>query len=210
MRRMTIVAAVVLGCTFPGVASAHVELDPARAAAGSEKHLTLVVENERSNADTRRIDVQLPAGVSVEPVPPSAWTARASGRRLVYRTARQSAMISGDHVAKRFRLTATLPDRPRSTLTFKVLQTYDNGEVVRWIGSAGSEEPAAFLRLTSSRQQITTTGEGGSVAPPPAGNAEREGDDDGGGNGVTIAALIAVGVVGAGSLYWLLVRRRRA
>ena len=34
------------------------------------------------------------------------------------------------------------PDEPGTSLTFKALQTYDDGEVVRWIGAPDADEPA--------------------------------------------------------------------
>ena len=41
--------------------------------------------------------------------------------------------------------------RQGASLTFKVLQRYEDGEIVRWIGPPGTSEPAATLRLTAAR-----------------------------------------------------------
>ena len=41
-----------------------------------------------------------------------------------------------------FPISVQIPGEAGDTLTFKALQTYDNGEVVRWIGAPESEEPA--------------------------------------------------------------------
>ena len=45
-------------------ASAHVEIKPARAPAGDEARLTFEVPNERPDAATERIVIQMPGGVT--------------------------------------------------------------------------------------------------------------------------------------------------
>jgi uncharacterized protein YcnI len=210
LRRNASLALVAVLVVLPAAASAHVELKPRSAPAAGEKRLALVVENERADASTEGIDVQLPQLVTVVPRPPSGWAARVRGRRLVFEARRDSAKIAGEETLKRFAFTATLPDRPGTTLGFKVLQTYDDGEVVRWIGSAGSEEPAARLRLTAAKsaEEDSTTGKDGS-AEPPAGQRSGGGEDDGG-SALTIVLLIAIAAAAAGSVLWLRSRRRRS
>ena len=44
-----------------------------------------------------------------------------------------------------FGFSARTPDQP-TTLEFPAIQTYDSGEVIRWIGLPDSEEPAALVR----------------------------------------------------------------
>ena len=212
----TAIAAIAIATLLlPAAASAHVELQPKTARAASEKRLALAVENERHDAGTEKVDVQLPTALEVaSPKGPTGWTARVRGRRLVFTAGSGSAKIAGDHVSKRFRFTATLPDRPQSTLTFKVLQTYDNGEVVRWIGAPGSEEPAARLRLTAAKPTTEPSGttepsQGTTAEQPPATQTDGQSDDDGGSSGVTIALLIAVGAAAVGTMLWLRSRRRR-
>jgi uncharacterized protein len=109
-----------------------------------------------------------------------------------------------------FTLSVLIPGRAGQTLTFKALQTYSNGTVVRWIGAPGSDEPAPQLKLTSAttsasgsdtgaRRQANSQG-----APAPAAAAS---DDS---NGLSIVALVlgALGlVVGAVAL---VVARRTA
>ena len=41
-----------------------------------------------------------------------------------------------------FGLSLGVPDKPGTTLTFKALQTYEGGEVVRWIGPPDADSPA--------------------------------------------------------------------
>jgi uncharacterized protein len=104
-----------------------------------------------------------------------------------------------------FGLSVAVPEgRPGSMLTFKALQTYSNGEVVRWIGPPDSEEPAPQVALTAPEE------EGASAPPPqqPAAPAGGEEDDDG--SGLAIVALV-VGAAGlATGLTALFMRRGRA
>ena len=50
-----------------------------------------------------------------------------------------------------FGLSVGVPDKkPGSALTFKALQTYSNGEIVRWIGPPDSEQPAPQVKLAAA------------------------------------------------------------
>ena len=48
-----------------------------------------------------------------------------------------------------FGLSVQVPGKAGDALTFKALQTYSNGEVVRWIGPEGSDNPAPKVELTA-------------------------------------------------------------
>ena len=83
-----------------------------------------------------------------------------------------------------FGLSLGVPDKAGSTLTFKAVQTYSSGEVVRWIGPPDSESPAPQVKLTA--------GEGETAEPaaqqPQAPAAEQ--DDDSGSDTLSIIALM--------------------
>jgi uncharacterized protein len=80
-----------------------------------------------------------------------------------------------------FGLSVGLPDRPVGTkLTFKALQTYAGGKVVRWIGPPGSEEPAPQVELVSAA--------GGGDATPAAASSD---DSEDGGDTLSIIAIVA-------------------
>ena len=67
-----------------------------------------------------------------------------------------------------FGLSVGMPDKPGAKLTFKALQTYSNGEVVRWIGAADADEPAPQVELTASEgEHRGRTGRRQPAAPPP-------------------------------------------
>ena len=73
-----------------------------------------------------------------------------------------------------FGLSVGLPDRPGTTLAFKALQTYSDGDVVRWIGTPDADKPAPRVELTGA-------------AKPAA--AAAKGDD-----GMTTVALVVGGL----------------
>ena len=88
-----------------------------------------------------------------------------------------------------FGLSVGLPDKPAGTkLTFKALQTYAGGDVVRWIGAPDSEHPAPQVTLVAADEPAA-------AAAPAGAAASDEEDGDGDGNGLAIVALI-VGALG--------------
>jgi uncharacterized protein YcnI len=207
------------------VASAHVTLQPEEVPAGGFTRLDLRVPTERDNASTTKVEVQFPPGflfVSTEPVP--GWEAKIVNRKLdkpveqfgeqiseevgqVTFTASDEAAGIGPGQFQDFGLSLSVPDKAGSALTFKAVQTYSNGEVVRWIGPPDSDEPAPQVQLAAAEP------EGGASEPasqeqaaPPA---ESGGDDDSS-NTLAIIALV-VGVAGlATGLLALLTRRGRS
>ena len=117
-----------------------------------------------------------------------------------------------------FGLSLKLPSgKPGQKLQFKALQTYQGGEVVRWIGPESSDEPAPTVTLTAP---VSGGGHGGRpprhrpparapAATSAAGTAQSSGDG-GGSDGLAIAALVvgALGLV-AGIAGLLTARRAR-
>lgn len=171
----------ILALPAPG-ALAHVEVTPKRAPAGSEARLTLEVPNERSDAATRKIDVQVPRGItSIEAGRLRGWRLTTRGNRRATLTASPGRELTGERRG-RFGLVLGLPPRPGATLTFKVLQTYDSGEIVRWIGPPGTSEPAARLRLTAAEQPPTAQApeQTQTDTAPQQQPAQDEGDDTSG------------------------------
>jgi periplasmic copper chaperone A len=220
--RSYIVGAVVAALTFAPTAAAHVTLQPPEAPAGGFTRFDVRVPNERDNASTTKVVVQMPPGflsVSTEPVP--GWDAELTMRRLdepveefgeqvTEEVGRITFTADGEASAiqpgqfQDFGLSLRVPEgRPGTMLTFKALQTYSNGEVVRWIGPPDSEEPAPQVELTPGEEEEAAA----PAAEEPAAPAATEEDDDG--NGLAIAALI-VGAAGlATGLAALFLSRRR-
>ena len=226
MRRTipAVIAAVALGA--PAVAGAHVTLQPDSAPAGGFARLDVRVPNERDDAGTVKVAVQMPPGVataSYEPVP--GWTVKVTRERLdepidvhgeavteqVSRVTWTGDPREGGIIApgqfQDFGLSLRVPDgEAGQKLTFKALQTYESGEVVRWIGPEDGDEPAPVVTLAAAEEEPEAAPAEAPGEPEPA--AARTADDDGGSDGLAIAALI-VGAVGlAAGIAGLLAARR--
>ena len=80
-------------------------------------------------------------------------------------------------------------------LEFPAIQTYDSGEVVRWIGPEDAEEPAAVVTLTAAEEEghaaATDEADAESTTAPEEDVATEDDDDS---NGLAIAALIVGGL----------------
>lgn len=242
MNRSTIVAAALAATTLaaPAAAMGHVTLQPDKAAAGGFTRLDVRVPNEQDDAGTRKVEVQMPPGfifVSTEPV--AGWTAKTTTRKIdkpidshgekiteevatVTFTGRGEDGVIRPGEFRDFGLSVGVPEgRPGSKLTFKSLQTYQGGEVVRWIGAPDSEEPAPQVTLTAAEEdgggaadKDTTTDAGTPVADTGAGTpapAEASGGDGDDGDGLAIAALVVGGLgLAAGGAGLATARKARA
>jgi periplasmic copper chaperone A len=230
MRKTIITICAAAALTAPAAARAHVTLQPSEAPAGDFTRLDVRVPNERDDASTTKIEVKFPAGfefVSTQPIP--GWTAKTTKAKL----AKPVTNDEGEKVTERidtitwtgdgqqgkigpgqfqdFGLSLATPDKPGQALTFKALQTYSNGEIVRWIGAPDAEEPAPQVTLTAS------DGEHGGATEPAADQsaaaAEDDDDDDSDGAPTWLAVLaLAIAALGlaAGLAGLNAARRQRA
>jgi uncharacterized protein YcnI len=195
---------------------AHVTLQPTEAPADGFTRLDVRVPNERDEASTTQVRVQFPPGfyfISYEPV--QDWTVNVEMRRL-----KKPAEVFGEKISEEVRevrfstsgpgiapgqfrdfgLSVKMPNEPGKTLTFKALQTYSSGEVVRWIGPPDAEEPAPQVALSAAEEEEAAHGDSGgdAAAPAPAETSDDDPDDDendGPSTGLVIVALI-LGVLG--------------
>jgi uncharacterized protein len=192
--RPRVVAAIVATATLalPAAASAHVTLQPSTAPADGFARLDVRVPNERDDAGTVKVDLQLPPGfafVSYEPRPGWKVTTKrvkldepieveggfsvdeGIGQITWTGEGSQGVIEPGQFVD--FGLSLRMPKgEAGDKLTFKALQTYDDGDVVRWIGPEDGEEPAPVVTLTAA-----ATG-GGHGAPGSAGGDTSVSSDD--------------------------------
>jgi hypothetical protein len=97
-------------------------------------------------------------------------------------------------------------------VAWKALQRYDDGSVVRWIGSADSEQPAAVTTLSEDAVPVDVVSTHGESAPAASGGAAgapaRAATAEPGRDGLTLGLAIAGAVLGAAALALALVRRR--
>jgi LPXTG-motif cell wall-anchored protein len=188
---------------------AHVQLRPTKAPADETTKFRLVAENERSDAQTRGLDMLLPVGVSVKgPERSAGWRVSARGRRLILSAPANKGIEPAAKLA--FPISLTLPNRPGDVLVFKVLQKYDDGVIVRWIGPPDTGEPAPRVTLTKpkpkSEPSSTPSGSTQEPAGTPATEDAEKGED--GDDWLPVAgALVGVALLGLGA--FALTRRRR-
>ena len=206
-------AGALLALCVPA-AVAHVTLQPEEAPAGGFARLDVRVPTERDNASTTKVRVQFPPGflfISTEPEP--GWRIQVKKERLakpvevfgeqireqvdeVVLTAGSGAAIKPGEF-RDFGLSLRMPEKPGSSVTFKALQTYSNGEVVRWIGPPDAEEPAPQVRITAAEEEggAATEDDAEQDAGTPAAAADDDGeDDDEPSMGLVIAALVLGGL----------------
>ena len=211
---LAVAAAVVLGLGAP--ASAHVTINPDTATQGGFAKLTFRVPNEKSTATTVKLEVQFPqdapiTSVSVKPV--AGWTADVQRRTLdtpvtgahgeqitevvgmVTWSATPGAEIAPGQFQEFDVSAGPLPAVDQ--VIFKTLQTYSDGDVVRWIDvptpGVELEHPAPVLKLAP--------------AAPAAPQSESGG---GGGSGVALGFGIAGFVLGLAGLALGFLAYRRA
>jgi uncharacterized protein YcnI len=230
-RTTTIAAMLALSATLavPSAAGAHVTLQPPEAPAGGFVRLDVRVPSERDDAPTRRVVVRMPAGFAAaryEPVP--GWRTTVAMRKLATPVTSEgetqteevdtitfAAARGADGIEpgqfQDFGISVRMPERAAGTkLTFKALQTYAGGEVVRWIGAPDADEPAPQVTLTPAADEAATA-HGGAAPATAAASDDADGEDEDGGDGLTIAALV-VGALGllAGVTALVGVRRRQS
>ena len=216
-RRIAALAVAAGALAVPAAAQAHVTVQPTSVPAGAETVLSVRVPNERDDASTVKVDVKLPPGfvsASWEAIP--GWSVRAVKQKLskpvqtddgpideqvgeiVWTAADRKAGIQPGEF-RDFPLSVVIPGKAGETLTFKALQTYSNGSVVRWIGAPGADEPAPRVELTSATSAAADPGTRRRANPQPA-PAAAASSDGGSSDTLSIVALIvgALGLVVAG------------
>ena len=159
-------------CALPGIASAHVTASPGTAQQGEYTKVGFRVPNERDTASTTQLEINFPtdhpiASVETRAVP--GWTSTAEKTKLDKPIKTDDREIS--EVVSKITWTGgkippgsfeefdvSMGPLPTDTddLVFKALQTYDNGEVVRWIdtapeGAPEPEHPAPVVKLTPAK-----------------------------------------------------------
>jgi periplasmic copper chaperone A len=214
MYKKIAVATAVAALAVPAAAQAHVTLQPNAAAAGAFTVLDVRVPTERDNASTAKVDVQFPAGfasASYQAVP--GWRVRVVKKRLATpiqtddgpitegvsrmiwtRTSRSGGVKPGQF--QDFPISVQIPGKAGDKLTFKALQTYSDGEVVRWIGAPGSDSPAPQVSVTGAQAQGAAASHGsagGAAASSDNGPAQPAASSTDS-NGLSIAALVVGGL----------------
>lgn len=231
MKVKTLIPAALLALGLlmpPAAAQAHVTLQPSEAAAGAYTVLDVRVPNESDSANTTQVAVQFPPGfgsVSYQPVP--GWSVKVTHTKLAepietddgpMTEGVSEVVFSGGKLPpgefQDFPLSMQIPGKAGDELTFKAIQTYDDGEVVRWIGGPDSEHPAPQVLVTAEGEDHHGGGEadeasGGAAAASDGGSSGDSGDSASKGLGIAALVVGALGLLaGAGAL--VMSRRRPA
>jgi uncharacterized protein YcnI len=224
-RRVATVAAVaglaVLGLAGP--AFAHVEVSADKKTAGaSDVTLTFTGEAESDKAGIKSERVVLPAGIDPAGVTlvkaPAGWTFTRAADGFTVGGAPLKIGVDAVWKVK----VAKLPDG-ETRLSFKTLETYGDGTVVRWIeiqepGQPEPDNPAPLITLQPGPSAAATTpaAASSSNAPSPISQtslavspaADLPGDEGSGSGAWWVWVVVAALLIGGG--VFLVVRRRSA
>ena len=208
----------VVAVVLPATAAAHVTVNPGEWEAGGFARFDVRVPNERDNASTTEVTVQFPEGLTfVSFQPKQGWR-----RTVEMETLAEPIEVFGEEVTERiasvtwkggeigpgefeeFGVSFRVPETPGESLLFPALQTYSNGEVVRWIDpDPEAETPApqvAVLPPPEEEEAVDETTTAEAAAPEETTTSEEAAavpavstdDDD---DSMTTVALI-VGIAG--------------
>jgi uncharacterized protein YcnI len=197
MRKLVAAAGLtaVLWTAGTGAAQAHVTVNPREATKGGFAAFDVRVPTERPDASTTEVTLGLPVdhpigSVSVQPVP--GWTYAVTRTQLAeplvdedgntttevvsavtWRATEGNAVRPGEFVQFPISL-GPLPEDV-DEVVFKATQTYDSGEVVRWIEEAGEdgaepERPAPVVTLVAGDEDGTSA----PAAASPATSADKK------------------------------------
>lgn len=213
IRKLVVVGAIITGviALVAGPAFAHVEI--AREGVVSSDgtiRASLTVPNEEKSAGTVKITLVFPATPALktaQPDPINGWSFNVEKNPAgdVTQIVWTGGPLTGTNSVN---LPLTIGAIPNGTATipFKALQTYDNGDVVRWIeptppGGAEPEHPAPVLSVKGNPPTDTATTTGHAATKAKSSN-----------DGLSMAAIVAVvaGVIVVLALLgWVLSRSRR-
>ncbi len=224
---LTASAALGLAGASATAAQAHVTLQPKTAAAGAYVVEAVRVPNETDDATTTKVTVQFPEGfASLSYQPVAGWSVKVAKEKLAtpvktddgevtegVKTVTWTATSKAAGIApgqfRDFPISVQIPGKAGDTLTFKALQTYSDGEVVRWIGAPDADKPAPTVSVTEAMDEHgasaslspgTATTEQ-TAAPATAATPAATVADDGDSNTLAVIALIvgALGLLAGGA-----------
>ena len=142
--------------------------------------------NETNNARTVKVDVQIPPGFTfLAPEPLAGWTVKINTEKLatpiktddgtvteqpteiVWTAAKGRGTPANEF--QNFPLQMVVAGRDGDVLSFKTVQTYSDGSVVRWIEPPDGEHPAPTVNVTAAGGFIRE--QAGDAGPPAPGTA---------------------------------------
>jgi periplasmic copper chaperone A len=208
--RRLFVCCLMAALVLPVTAAAHVTLDPGEWEAGGFARFSIRVPNEQPDADTTEISVQFPESVisaSFQPVP--GWERTVEMVALEEPIEEEGEEPITERIAtvtwtggtirpgefQEFGVSFQVPETVGADLVFPAVQTYSNGETVRWIGPPDADTPAPMVTVLAPAEEGEAGGQPPTeeeAAPTPAAS-----DDDGDGLAM-VALILAIAGLAAG------------
>ncbi|WP_432838610.1 YcnI family protein [Dactylosporangium sp. CA-092794] len=217
LRAGVALAAAAAALAFPAAASAHVTVNPNTATQGGYTKVTFRVPNEKDSASTTKLEIAIPtdkpvASVSLKPV--QGWTAETETSKLATPIKTDDGEVTGAVSKITWTADANSAIKPgqfqefdislgplpaTDQIVFKALQTYSDGDVVRWIDEpapgAETEHPAPVLKLIPKAAGATTSTS--STAAQDAAATANDSKDDNDGTAITLAVIgLLLGLAG--------------
>jgi uncharacterized protein YcnI len=196
----------------PAFAHTEIEISPARAGAANAV-MSVNAEAESRSAGITSLRVFPPSGIAPTDITavkvPTGWKLSTQPDSF---TVAGPKLPVGTNAEFQVRI-GQLPNA--QSLTFKVLQTYSDGRVDRWIGDPASDNPAPVVKLAAAPPAATTTAAAApsTTAPAqpsssPAGvPAAQPASHDSDNTWIWVALALLILVAAAGSWVWIARRR---
>ena len=226
MRRLVLLTLAFV-CVLATPVLAHTTFTPDEAGPGTIVRVTLNAADERDDAVITGVELFFPEGVTIPAGELASdgpgWTGTVFPDRIQW----TGGTADGD---QRFPMSlGPLPDQP-GRLQFKVLQTYGNGDVDRWIqdwpagapepdmpgpvldlvpGAPGTVSETTLPPATTVPPTTTTTAAPTTTTTDAPADAGDDGDDDGLSAGAIVAIAAATAALGAGGVLLALRARGR-
>lgn len=230
-------AVVTAGLALPAVAGAHISLHPNVIPAGAYATLNVRMPGEQAGAYVTKLDVLLPPGfTSVDYQPLPGWSVTEVDKKLAKPIKTDDGPVS-EEVSQiiwkwtgplgkidngqfvQFPLSVAIPGNDAGkTLKFKAVQSYSNGQVVRWIEpSLNDANPAPSINISRAGGDLQDLagaeagpepGQTGPAAVTPATTATSSGASE----GLAISGLIvgALGLIAGLGAVLMVGRSRRS
>ena len=180
--------ATVGALAAPAVAAAHISIHPNTIPEGGFPTLNVTVPGEQDNAHVTKVDVLFPPGfIAVNTGNVAGWNVKVVTQKLATPVQTDAGPVDTEisqliwswtgplgrvdnNTFIQFPLSVAIPDdyKAGQQLTFKTLQTYSNGKVVRWIGPLSADKPAPTINISAKNGPIQDVA-GTEAGPPPPG-----------------------------------------
>ncbi|MEU2867685.1 YcnI family protein [Streptomyces olivoreticuli] len=230
-RRLPVVAGLTAGgvLLLAGPAFAHVGVQPGTAEKGGYSTIALKVPNEKDNASTVKLELDLDPKhplASVMPQPVPGWDIKVEKSKLdkpvktddgTVNEAVTKVTWTGGKIEpgqfQQFPLSVGQLPTDADELVFKALQTYSDDEIVRWIDPSKpngqeAEHPAPTLKLVAKAADAG----GAKKADDKSGRTETaaEKSDDSSDTTARVLGIAGIVVGVAGVAFGVLAGRRRS